>query len=341
MSKLLKRSEEHQACRVAVVGAAGYWGSYYTKTYAQHPDCELYAIADTAEERRSEFAGMYGIPTVYSSVDELLQDGVPDICTISLPVSASHDAVLACAEAGVPIITCEKPISESLEKADEMVEVCRRRGAILSCGTAIWEFPRFPEVMEWVGGGHVGEQTRVFIPGGLSKYVTGNGCVILVAAMRLAGSEVAWVEGWTDPPEAAFTDDECGAYGRLGFRSGAVCDIPSTADVLAKTNCIGVSGTRGRAWISRQQPVLLNRIKGPAEDYYPVFLPNLPNPEERLPKTFHWAISTFVELFRQHAQQTAQKQPAGEPRAATFSSGHDYRQALEIAIALKLSAKKN
>ena len=126
---------------------------------------------------------------------------VPDIISIVFPAMHTPDAVIACAQAGVKAISCEKPIAVGLAEADEMVRVCRKRGAALGCGTAHWEVPHLPEIAEWVRAGHIGRLTEAAIPGGLPREVSGAGCVQLTMIRLLTGMEVAWVEGWTLPPE--------------------------------------------------------------------------------------------------------------------------------------------
>jgi hypothetical protein len=325
--------------KTAVVGAAGYWGSYYTKAYAAHPACDLYAIADTAVDRRRLFAERYDIPSVYDTTEDLLKNDPPDICTISLPVSESYKAVLACAEAGVPVITCEKPIAESLAKADWMIERCRELGASLSCGTAIWEFPLITQTAEWIAEGNIGDLKCAHLPDGLSPQVSGNGCVILVALLKIVGSEVAWVEGWTDPANSALTDEDCNAYGRIGFENGIVCDVPSmTVAARERRGCMGVSGEHGRVWISRQGPVFL---RGKGEDQYPVFPPFWGELKAEKADQFLRIVGSFVALSEKRgAQRGAQRSgKCGGQYVVADCDAHGYRQALEIAIALKLSAR--
>lgn len=325
--------------KVAVIGAAGYWGSYYVREYSVHDDCELYAIADTAKDRRAEFASRYGVSRVFDTVEELLENHLPDICSISLPVSASAKAVIACAEAGVPVVTCEKPISETLAKADDMIECCRRRGVFLNCGTALWEYPLLAETAEWVRNGNIGDLKRVLLPGGLSPFICGNGCVPLVVLRILSGSEAIWVEGWTDPPGAAFTEEECGAFGRIGFKNGVTCDVPSMEDAVLRAGCLGVEGTEGSAWITHRGPVLLGRAGNDQYPVFPAFMECLP---EQTRRTFPRAIDAFVGLYDRWRRVRDGDDGHAEavfPDAAC--SAHYYRHALEIAIALKMSAKND
>ena len=314
----------HRKYRIAIVGGAGYWGSRYTQAYYQHPDCTIIALVDSARERRDEFAGHYGIPVVYDSVEDLLSRDIPDICSIVLPVSASAQAVFACAEAGVKVITCEKPISESLERADTMVQFCRERGVSLFCGTALWEIPHLQQTARWAEDGNIGAFVKASIPSGLHAQVSGNGCVILCFLRFLTGREVEWVEGWTDPPEAALTDEDCNAYGRLGLTGGLICDVPSAAEAASARESIYLEGDSGLIRLTRKGPTL---IQGTGTSAHPVFPDFLEEQTTEVSDHFVQIVSSFCRRFDQ----------GGEAEC----SGHDYRQALEIAIALKLSAREN
>ena len=145
--------------RVAVVGGAGNWGTWYMRTYSRHPECEIIALVDTARERRKLFANYYGIERVYDRVEDLLSEDIPDIVSAPLPVSVAHGVVLTCVEAGVRVVSCEKPISENLAKVDEIVQVCREKGIPLGCGTAMWEVLYLKEICDWVQAGNIGELT--------------------------------------------------------------------------------------------------------------------------------------------------------------------------------------
>ena len=117
--------------RVAVVGAAGTWGRYYTRAYAAHPDCEIIGLVDRARERRDAIARCYGVEQVYDDLDGLLAAEVPDIVSAVVPVSQNYPCVTACARAGVRVVSCEKPISHELHEADEMIRICRKHGNLV------------------------------------------------------------------------------------------------------------------------------------------------------------------------------------------------------------------
>lgn len=310
--------------RVAVVGAAGTWGRYYLRAYAGHPDCEVVAVVDRARDRRQAFADRYGVEAVFDTVEELLAREVPDIVSAVVPVAHNFPTVAACAEAGVRVVSCEKPIAAELAEADAIVRFCRERGTLLGCAQTAWSTPFMPQVIDWVRAGNIGRLTGAAIPGGLPVEVSGGGCVQLAGVRLLTGMEVEWVEGWTLPSEPGYVappgrpdiEADCPAYGRLGLSSGIICEIPAPRPVPC---FVAAEGENGHAWLARPWPVLIEGKGGESTPVFPEFL------EEPQPEDFF--IPTIERLMR--AFDTGE-----EP----VSSGHDLRQSLEIAIALRRSA---
>jgi hypothetical protein len=311
--------------RVAVVGAAGTWGRKYLRTYASHPRCRIIAIADTARERRQAFADRYGVDKVFDTIHDLLAWEVPDIVSAIVPTGYNHEVVTACARAGVRAVSCEKPISAILSEADEMVRVCREHGTAFGCGQALWGTPLMPEIIDWVRAGNIGALTHASIPGGLPLEASGGGCVQLAAMRLLTGMEVEWVEGWTLPPAPTYAappgrpeiEADRPAYGRLGLSGGMVCDLPLPREPRPAA-VAAVEGVNGRVYLSRP-PVLIQGRGAEATPVFPAFFDQ--------PQPVDFFVPTVERLMR--ALDT------GEEAA---SSGHDYRQSLEIAIALVRSA---
>ena len=307
----------------AVVGGAGDWGRHYLRAYHENRDCRLVAIADIARERRKVFADRYRIPEQFDGVDDLLAAMVPDIVSLILPVSETYRAVMACAEAGVAAISCEKPISENLANADEMVLFCRNRGIPFGCGTALWEVAHLREIGQWAQAGNIGRFTEAAIPMGVTQQVSGLGCVVFNFLRFLTGCEARWVEGWTIPEEAADTDDDCGAYGRIGFSGGFTCTVPSPDKVVPEAAHVSLLGSNGRIWLGRPHPILIQGTGALAGPVYPPFFTDYTG--ELFPAYFDEVVGDLVRCRSSGSEASC--------------SGHDYRQALEIAMAFKLSAR--
>ncbi|MBI1930021.1 Gfo/Idh/MocA family oxidoreductase [Candidatus Poribacteria bacterium] len=315
-----------QKYRVAVVGGAGTWGRRYLRAYANHPNCEIIALVDRARERRGAFADHYGVKVVYDTVDDLLAHDTPDIVSLILPVAQNPDAVIACAEAGVKVVSCEKPIAVELSRADAMVRVCQERGTAFGCGTAYWDAPYLLETTDWIQAGNMGRLTGTAIPGGLPREVSGGGCVQLTMMRLLTGMEVEWVEGWTLPPESGWmpplefseTETDSPAFGQMGLSGGIICEIPEPRPEQRVSCPVSVTGSNGHVWVTSPKPVLIHGVGATSTPVYPEFL------DTSRADGFTSAIERLMRAF-----------DTGEE---AICSGHDYRQALEIAIALKQSA---
>ena len=314
--------------RVAVVGGAGTWGSRYLRAYANHPACEIVALIDRAKDRRQVFADRYGIETVFDTLDELLAREVPDIVSAILPTSHNPDTVIACAKAGVKVVSCEKPIAVELSQADAMVRICRERGTVFGCGSVYTGIPYLLETIDWIGAGNIGKLTAAAIPSGLPREVSGGGCVQLTLLRTLTGMEVEWVEGWTLPPESGWmppvevssSEIDCPAYGRLGLSGSIVCEIPMPPTERGGSCPIAVTGENGQVWMTASGPVFIQGSGAASAPVYPAFL-DTPSPDDFFTRRIEWLMEAF---------DTGQD---------VLESGHGYRQALEVAIALKQSAQ--
>ena len=93
--------------RVAIIGC-GRMGQNYAEAYTTYPDTEIVAIVDANIQRRDVLGARFGVDALYSDVEALLRDIVPDIAVVVTPTKYMKDAVIACAEAGVKGISTEK-----------------------------------------------------------------------------------------------------------------------------------------------------------------------------------------------------------------------------------------
>ena len=320
------------AIRTAIVGGAGMWGRYYLKAMVDNPRCQIVGFVDRNAERRREFAEHYGIAPEceFDDLADLFARQVPQAVAAILPVQHTVDTVLACVEAGVKAVTVEKPIAAQLAQADAAVDACRAAGVALGCGTAYWEVPFLQETAAWVAEGRIGALTGAAIPGGLPREVSGAGCVQLTMLRLLSGMEVEWVEGWVQPPEPGWVlpdgaeehELDCPAYGRLGLSGGIVCEIPPPVAENEVPCRVAVTGTDGQVWAQGPESVFIKGSGAASTPVRPEFLR-----QERPGRTMGAVVERLMEAVETGAAEVA-------------CSGHDYRQALEIALALKLSARE-
>lgn len=118
-----------QKIKVGVVGI-GHLGKYHLQKYHQLAHCEIIAAADVIEERSASAAGLYQCRAMTDYRDMI---GAVDAVSIAVPTRGHHETAKAFLEAGVHVLL-EKPITETLEQADELIALADRNGLVLQIG---------------------------------------------------------------------------------------------------------------------------------------------------------------------------------------------------------------
>ena len=116
--------------RVAIVGMGGI-GNTHAGVYQKRPDCEIVAVCDISRERADRAAERYGCPA-FGSVREMLAGGIgidaASVCTAGKENGGDHyEPTMELLAANIPVLG-EKPISNEIPKAREMVALAREKG---------------------------------------------------------------------------------------------------------------------------------------------------------------------------------------------------------------------
>jgi len=129
MSKLLK---------VAVVGV-GHLGKWHADKYAAADACELVAVVDTNLDNAREIADKHGA-TACTDYREIIP--LVDAVSLVVPTSLHYKIAREFLEAGIHCLV-EKPITETVAEATELIELARTRDLVLQVG----HIERFNSVM--------------------------------------------------------------------------------------------------------------------------------------------------------------------------------------------------
>jgi predicted dehydrogenase len=144
--------------RVGVIGARGI-GEIHVRVYHGDALCELAAVCDLQEERAEAVAGRYGA-RAYPSVEEMLREERLDAVSVATGGfengSAHYEPTLQCLEAGVHVL-CEKPISNDIGEAREMVRVARERNLYLGVNLNHRFTPAAATAKGWIDRGELGQ----------------------------------------------------------------------------------------------------------------------------------------------------------------------------------------
>jgi predicted dehydrogenase len=115
--------------RAAVIGA-GYLGNFHAQKYAALDNAQLVGVVDVDPARAREVAQRVGAPA-YSNYRELL--GAVDVASIVVPTEAHYAVARECLEAGVHILV-EKPVTRTVEEAQELVRLAAQRSLVFQVG---------------------------------------------------------------------------------------------------------------------------------------------------------------------------------------------------------------
>jgi predicted dehydrogenase len=114
--------------RIGVIGV-GYLGKHHARIYSEIENTELTAV-DIVEEKADDFAKKYGCESCYDYKQILNK---VDALSIVTPTATHYSIAMDCLKAGRDILI-EKPITENIREADELINEAEKRGCILQVG---------------------------------------------------------------------------------------------------------------------------------------------------------------------------------------------------------------
>jgi DUF1009 family protein/predicted dehydrogenase len=126
---VLVRAPRPGAIRTAVIGV-GYLGRFHAQKYARLPEADLVSIVDIDSRRAEEVASEVKAVAVHDYRDLI---GKVDAVSIVTPTPHHFAMAREFLSAGVHVLL-EKPMTKSLEEADELIAIAKRSGAILQVG---------------------------------------------------------------------------------------------------------------------------------------------------------------------------------------------------------------
>src|SRR6266542_2776052 len=115
--------------RIAVIGV-GHLGRHHARILSTLPGVDLVAVVDTNESRAREVAAASRTRATFDYRDVI---GHVDAVIVAVPTELHRDVALAFLRAKVPVLV-EKPMTRSLDEADELIESAADARATLAVG---------------------------------------------------------------------------------------------------------------------------------------------------------------------------------------------------------------
>ena len=108
----------------------GHLGNYHLQKYEKLSDSKIVGVVDIAEERALSAAEKYNCEGFFDHRDLI---GKVDAVSIAAPTGSHHKIARDFLESGVDVLL-EKPITATIEEADELVSIADEKRAILQIG---------------------------------------------------------------------------------------------------------------------------------------------------------------------------------------------------------------
>ncbi|MDA3970610.1 MAG: Gfo/Idh/MocA family oxidoreductase [Desulfobulbaceae bacterium] len=115
--------------KTGVIGV-GYLGNFHAQKYRDMDDTELVGVFDTSAARAQEIADLCHT-TPFTDYHELIKQ--VEAVSIVTPTTFHHQVGMDCLRAGLDVMM-EKPITVTLQEADELVALAEQKGCILQVG---------------------------------------------------------------------------------------------------------------------------------------------------------------------------------------------------------------
>ena len=144
------------------------WGILGTGDVAEHKGgpalynvggSKLVAVMSRGEEKVKSFAERHGAERYYTSVEALLDDDAINAVYIATPPDVHAEQVAMAAERGLHIL-CEKPMAQTVDECQAMIDVCCAHGVQLMIAYYRRFFPVVMKMKELLVDGRIGDVVR-------------------------------------------------------------------------------------------------------------------------------------------------------------------------------------
>src|SRR5881392_480522 len=105
-------------------------------------EAEVVAVASPTKGHAAEFAKRHGVPHAYTDYHDLLRNPDVELISVTTPNRLHAPITINAAKAGKHVV-CEKPLCITLEKADAMINACRRASVLLLYAEELFFAPKY------------------------------------------------------------------------------------------------------------------------------------------------------------------------------------------------------
>jgi myo-inositol 2-dehydrogenase/D-chiro-inositol 1-dehydrogenase len=314
--------------QVGVIGTGGMGGRHARNLAHKTPNAKVVAVMDVDVPRAEEVAADCGGARVFTDVDSIVADPDVQALVIASPDPFHAEAVLACLNAGKPVL-CEKPLAVTIAETKEILDTEVSGGRRLVQLGFMREYDPAHQALKALldsgelgqpilfRGVHVGE--RFAHPRTIEDVIINSVVHDIHSARWLLNQGIAqvytqWVRDVADRPET------CRLFvGQMAFKDSTVGVIEmNTATGYGYQVDVEITGAAGSACTSHiAGPV----VKQSRKQFQPI------DPD--------WLVR-FDEAYKREVQDWVQSLLVGQPTGPTVWDGY---VAMVVAHAFVKSAE--
>jgi predicted dehydrogenase len=249
--------------RVGVIGCGSMAGNHI-RGYLDSGRYEIVGLADLEEAAMAETDARFGIESRhYTDARAMLAQERPEVVSICTWHSGHAPWTIAAATAHPRAILCEKPMADTLGRAEQMIIACRRNDVKLGIAHQRRFLPAYTLARDLIAAGAIGTVRTIqsFAADGLPNYSTHQTDMY---RYLLNDDECDWVMGnverKTDRYERATRIEDC-AIGVFHFTCGAVALLLSDVTPTVYQGAL-IYGTEGMINLTTSNLQVLNRDTG-------------------------------------------------------------------------------
>ncbi|MDP9381022.1 MAG: Gfo/Idh/MocA family oxidoreductase [Chloroflexota bacterium] len=313
--------------RVAVVGL-GPIGKQHTDWYTKNPDAELVALCDLAPHIVDPVAEWLGLPA-YHDLDEMLANEELDAVSVATagPENGGHhyEPTMKLLQAGKHVLV-EKPISNNIEHAREMVRTAREKGVLLGVNLNHRFTPAAERAKKLQEDGSLGEVLIINMALWINNPNESSPWFHMRAlhphsidVMRYFGGPIRRVQAFMHkgPGRQIWSN----ASVNVQFESGAVGHLTGSYDasMLHPIERCEVMGSNGRFVIEN----VYERLE---------FFPRKSLEKLVIDNPIMGGVGSFNETFRNRINRFVEQVQAGGPLDASGEEGLAAQEVIEAAI---------
>jgi predicted dehydrogenase len=142
--------------KVGIIGSR-FEADIHAASFQILPDeAEVVAVASPTPGNAEKLAKRYGIERIFTDYQQMLAKKDIEMITITAPNYLHAQMTIDAANVGKHVV-CEKPLCMTLEEADEMIDVCKKKGVLLMYAEELFFTPKYVKAKQMADEGAFGK----------------------------------------------------------------------------------------------------------------------------------------------------------------------------------------